>query len=113
MESYRDLTVWQKAMDLAEQIFTITAKFPREQNYVMSTQMQRGANSAPSNVAEGHARFSTKEYLYQISVAPGSVAELKTQLTPCRRVSLLPDDEVASALRLADEVGCCAAYSVA
>ncbi len=105
IESYRDLTVWQKAMDLAEKIFSLTAKFPREQNYVLSTQMQRAATSVPSNVAEGHARSSTKEYLYHVSVALGSIAELETQLMLCRRVNLLSEIELENTLVLADEVG--------
>jgi four helix bundle protein len=103
--SYRDLTVWQKAMDLAEMIFSLTAKIPREQIYGMSAQMQRAANSVPSNIAEGHARNSTKEYLYYISVSLGSIAELETQLMLCGRVKFLSEGEVTRALGLADEVG--------
>ena len=59
VESYRDLKVWQKAMDLAEMIFPLTSKLPREQICGLSAQMQRAANSVPSNIAEGHAREST------------------------------------------------------
>jgi four helix bundle protein len=105
IESYRDLTVWQKAMDLAEMIISLTATLPREQVYGMSAQMQRSANSVPSNIAEGHARNSTKEYLYHISVALGSIAELETQLILCGRVKFLSEDEIKEALTLSDEVG--------
>ena len=65
IESYRDLTVWKKAMDLAEMVFVLTSRFPKEQRYGLSAQMQRSANSVPSNIAEGHARDFTKEYLYR------------------------------------------------
>ena len=105
VESYRDLLVWQKAMDLAEMTISLTAKLPREQIYVMTSQMQRSANSVPSNIAEGHARSFTKEYLYHISVSLGSIAELETQLILCGRVKFLSEDEVKKALSLADEVG--------
>ena len=105
VESYRDLKVWQKAMDLAEMIFTLTLRLPREQIYGMSAQMQRAANSAPSNIAEGHARDSTKEYLYFISVSLASIAELETQLLLCGRVKFLSENEVTKALSLSDEVG--------
>jgi four helix bundle protein len=105
VESYRDLSVWQKAMDLAEMIFAMTAKLPKEQIYGMSIQMQKAANSIPSNIAEGHARSYTKEYLYHVSVALGSTAELETQLMLCERAKLLPADDVYKALKVADEVG--------
>ena len=86
-------------------IILLTAKLPGEQIYVMTVQMQRSANSVPSNIAEGHARSSTKEYLYHISVSLASIAELETQLILCGRVKFLSEDEVARALSLADEVG--------
>jgi len=92
VESYRDLKVWQKAMDLAEMIFSLTSKLPREQIYGMSAQMQRTANSVPSNIAEGHARAFTKEYLYHISVSLGSIAELETRLMLCGRVKFLSEN---------------------
>ena len=92
-------------MDLAEMIFSLTSKLPREQIYGMSAQMQRAANTVPSNIAEGHARDSTKEYLYHISVSLGSIAEVETQLLLCGRVEFLSENEVTKALGLSDEVG--------
>ena len=105
VSSYRGLTVWQKAMDLAEMIFSLTSKLPREQVYGISAQIQRAANSVPSNIAEGHARKSTKEYLYHISVSLGSIAELETQLILCGRLKFLSEGEVRKALGLSDEIG--------
>ena len=105
IESYRDLTVWKKAMDLAEMVFVLTSRFPKEQRYGLSAQMQRSANSVPSNIAEGHARDFTKEYLYHLSVSLGSIAEMETHLILCGRLKLLSEDEVTKALGLADEIG--------
>ena len=105
IESYRDLTVWKKAMDLAEMVFTLTSRFPKEQVYGLSAQMQRAANSVPSNIAEGHARNFTKEYLYHLSVSLGSIAEMETQLILCGPLKLLAETEVSEALALSDEIG--------
>ena len=105
VESYRDLRVWQKAMDLAVIIFSLALKFPKDQIYVMSAQMQRAANSVPSNIAEGHARDSTKEYLHFVSISLGSIAELETQLILCERLKFLSTEQARHALDLADEIG--------
>lgn len=105
VESYRDLTVWKKAMDLAEMIFSLTSQFPREQIYGLSAQMQRAANSIASNIAEGHARDSTKEYLYHLSVSQGSIAEVETQLILSGRLKFLSEAELTKALSLSNEIG--------
>lgn len=73
--------------------------------YGLGTQPQKCAVSIPSNIAEGHARDSTREYLRFVSIALGSVAELETQVLICERQGLLPDADVAALMQLADEVG--------
>ena len=78
--NYRDLQVWQKAMGVAEHIYRITESFPKHQLYGLTSQMQRAVVSICSNIAEGHNRRSTKEFLYFIRIAQGSLAELETQL---------------------------------
>ena len=78
--SYRDLNVWQLGMEIAEQVYVLTRTFPKFEVYGLSSQLQRAAVSIPSNIAEGHARDSTREYLRHISIALGSLAELETQL---------------------------------
>lgn len=103
--SYRDLKVWQRAMELTERLYFLTAKLPRDQVYGLSAQMQRAAVSVPSNIAEGHARESTKEYLHYLSIALGSIAELETHLMLCTRLKFLSEDEVAKVLVLSDEIG--------
>ena len=105
VSSYRDLTVWQRAMELVERIFLLTPKLPREQVYGLSAQMQRAVVSVPSNIAEGHARKSTREYLHFLSISLGSLAELETQLILCERLKFLSADDVGQVLGVADEVG--------
>jgi carbamoyl-phosphate synthase large subunit len=71
---------WQLAMTLVPRIYALTAAFPPEETYVLISQMRRAANSIPSNIAEGHARASRRDYARFVSHAQGSTAELSTQL---------------------------------
>jgi four helix bundle protein len=77
---FRDLPVWQRGMDLVEAVYRLSAEFPKSELDGLTGQIRRAAVSLPSNVAEGHARESTKEYLNFVSMAQGSLAELETQL---------------------------------
>lgn len=78
--SYRDLIVWQKGIELAKLLYSLTARFPSEERFGLISQMRRAAVSVPSNIAEGQARHTTGEFIQFISHAEGSVAELDTQL---------------------------------
>jgi four helix bundle protein len=80
VKSYRDLRVWQAALDLVTRVYEITRGFPKHEVYALCSQMQRAAVSIPSNVAEGHEREHIKEYLHHLSMAQASLAELETQL---------------------------------
>lgn len=80
IQNYRDLEVWQLAMQLAKDIFILTESFPVSQRYVMITQLQRSALSVPSNIAEGRSRHSKNDFIYHLNIARGSLAELETQL---------------------------------
>jgi four helix bundle protein len=80
IRSDRDLSVWQLGMDITERVYELTRAFPRDEQFGLVTQARRAAVSVPANVAEGNARDSTKEYLYHLSVAIGSLAELETHL---------------------------------
>ena len=84
--SFRDLRVWQLGMDLVELIYRLTRSFPRSELYGLTSQIQRAAVSVPSNIAEGHTREHTKEYLHHLSVAQASLAELETQLEIATRL---------------------------
>ena len=78
--SYKDLLVWQKGMELAAEVYRLTRHFPNEEKFGPDSQMRRAVVSIPSNIAEGQARHTTKEFVQFVSHAEGSVAELETQL---------------------------------
>jgi four helix bundle protein len=80
IESYRDLEVWQKAMDLAVDCYRLTESFPSGEKFGLTAQIQRAAVSVPSNIAEGHGRSITREYLHHLAIAHGSLMELETQV---------------------------------
>ncbi|HVN82548.1 MAG TPA: four helix bundle protein [Terriglobia bacterium] len=77
---YRDLQVWQKAIQLAKSIYRISASFPNEEKYGLVSQIRRASVSVPSNIAEGQARNTTGEFIQFLSHAEGSLAEVDTQL---------------------------------
>ena len=105
VRSYRDLKVRQDGLDLTEAVYRITQPFPREELYGLTSQMRRAAVSVPSNVAEGHARGSTGEYLYHVGVSLGSLAELETQIIISQRLGFLPPDAATAALDQCDPIG--------
>jgi four helix bundle protein len=89
VKSFRDLRVWQAAMELVEKIYRFTQKFPAQEMYGLTSQLRRAAVSIPSNIAEGHTRAHTKEYLNFLSVTQGSLAELQTQIEIAIRLGYL------------------------
>jgi four helix bundle protein len=89
MKSFRDLRVWQKALDLVEKVYVVTRRFPREETYGLLSQIRRAVVSVPSNIAEGHTREHIKEYLHHLSIAQASLAELETQLEIATRLNYL------------------------
>ena len=105
VSSYEELIVWQKAMELVEETYRIVRLLPKEENYALSDQMRRSAVSIPSNIAEGQARNSTKEFVNFLSIARGSVAELHTQYLICVRLKYVTDVIIRKALLLLEEVG--------
>jgi four helix bundle protein len=96
VSTHKDLNVWKKAMDLAAQVYSLTAKFPKEELYGLTSQIRRSAVSIPSNIAEGAARHSRKEFIQFLHIASGSVAELETQLLLAIRIGLLSGDHIIS-----------------
>lgn len=103
--SFRDLIVWQKAMELARQVYFLAHRLPTEERYGLSDQMRRAAVSIPSNIAEGQARDSRKEFLNFLSIAKGSNAELGTQLELCVTLGYLPAEAASPVAALSVEVG--------
>ena len=79
LRSYRDLLVWQKAIEFAILIYRLSDGFPRTESYGLTSQMRRASVSVPSNIAEGYGRGSRKEYLQFLFIAQGSSKELETQ----------------------------------
>jgi len=79
LKSYRDLLVWQKAVELAILIYRLSDAFPRTETYGLRSQIRRASVSVPSNIAEGYGQGSRKEYLQFLFVAQGSLKELETQ----------------------------------
>ena len=102
--SYRDLLVWQRGMQLVGKVYELTGKFPNNELYGIINQMQRAAISIPANIAEGHARSSTKEFLHHISITRGSLAELETFLTLAVQLKYCQQKETDEILKICDEV---------
>lgn len=105
IESYRDLHVWQDSMNLARQIYRITKNFPKDGLYGLTSQMRRCSVSVPSNLAEGHARLSTKDYHRHVSIALGSLAELETQLILSADFQYTSDTDKADLLSTCSVIG--------
>ena len=103
--SFRDLRVWQLAMDLVELVYRLTWSFPRNEIYGLASQIQRAAVSVPSNIAEGHTREHTKEYLHHISMSQASLAELETQLEIAIRLGYVSLQEARSIAEHAESLG--------
>lgn len=105
IKSYRDLHAWQRAMDFVTVVYQATAKFPRDEIYGLTSQLRRSAVSVPSNIAEGHGRQSTRDFINFLSIAYGSLNEAQTQIVIAHRLSYLTADEAQSLESLSQEVG--------
>ncbi len=79
VKNFKDLIVWQKSMELVDEVYIITKRFPKSETYALAGQMQRAAVGIPSNIAEGHRRNHKPEYIQFLGIALGSAAELETQ----------------------------------
>jgi four helix bundle protein len=104
---YRDLLVWQKGMVLVREVYILTKGFPDEERFGLISQMRRAVVSIPSNIAEGQARHTTREFIQFISHAEGSLAELDTQIRVSIELGFCQDAmaaRAASVLQLADEL---------
>jgi four helix bundle protein len=92
IRSYKDLEVWQKAMQLAEDCYRATIEFPREETYEMTAQIRRAVISIPANIAEGYGRDQTGSFIQFLRIAQGSAREVETHLILAGRVRLLCED---------------------
>jgi four helix bundle protein len=91
VRSHRNLKVWQEAISLVEAVYRLTATFPKEEQYGLTSQMRRAATSVPANIAEGAARKGTRELLHFLSIATGSLSELDTHLEVALRLKFTRD----------------------
>ncbi len=103
--SYTDLIAWNKAMDMAEAIYRATDAFPKREMFALTQQLHRAAISVPSNIAEGHARFSPRDFRHFLRMSRGSTAELETQLRLARRLGYLSEADLRPILKQVSEVG--------
>lgn len=104
-KSYKDLEVWKKAVRLTTFIYQSTATFPDNERFGLTNQMRRASVSVPSNIAEGHARQSTADFMRFISIAMGSVAELETQVQIAYELNFLTEETSLNLLRELDDIG--------
>lgn len=104
IKSHKDLIVWQKSVDLSMEVYKLTDAFPQREIYGLSSQMRRAAISIASNIAEGRARHTRKDFSHFLHMAFGSAAELETQLLIARRLSFVSDSEHEKTNALLSEV---------
>jgi four helix bundle protein len=105
INSFRDLLVWQKAMDLAVRCYAVSRQMPKDEQGVLGYQIRKCAVSMPSNIAEGKARQSTAIYMNHLWIAHGSGAELETQLELGARVKVVSEKEATALISDAQEIG--------
>lgn len=104
INTYKDLIVWQKSMNLVTIVYELTEMFPKSELYGLSSQIRRAAVSIPSNIAEGRRRGGKKEFTQFIVIAYGSGAELETQLEIAKRLNYCKEGDLQKAVGLLDEI---------
>jgi four helix bundle protein len=97
--------VWQDAMTLAESCYRLTRQFPRDELFGLTSQIRRSAGSVPANIAEGHGRDNTGNFVQHLRVAQGSLKELETHLILAERVGILPSQDLQAALAPCESLG--------
>jgi len=103
-QSFRELTVWQRAMELTVSVYKLTRDFPKDEQYGLSSQIRRSAVSIPSNIAEGQGRCTPGEFRQFLGMARGSNCEVQTPLEIARALQLGNPDLIAHSESLSDEV---------
>ena len=102
---YQKLIVWQKAMDLAQEVYRLVKLLPADERFDLSSQIRRAVVSIPSNIAEGQGRQTEREFKQFLSIAKGSVFEVETQLLICVKIGYLSQEQIQNALSFCDEIG--------
>lgn len=104
IRTFKDLVVWQKAMELSVQIYRLTKNYPADERYGLTAETRKTSRSIPYNIAEGHKRSTTADYIRFLNIAAGSVGELETQLLLAARLRYLKEDSAQVVLALHAEV---------
>jgi len=104
-QSYKELMVWQKSMKLVTDVYQSTESFPKSEVFGLTSQLKRSIVSIPSNIAEGQGRDSTKEFLYHLSVAYGSLMESETQIQIAVNLSFIDKNGADHLFEQCSEVG--------
>jgi len=105
IESHRDLTAWQKAMDLVVEVYHLTEHFPKSEARRLRDQLRRAVVSVPANIAGGSARSTSKDYAHFLTISRGSLVETETYLLLAVRLRYLTEDQIAPTVSLGNEVG--------
>ena len=105
VKSYQDLIVWQKAISLVTEIYTLTAQFPGHEIYGLSSQLRRASVSIPSNIAEGHGRATRGEFNQFLGHARGSLCEVQTQIFIAHKLGYITGKQEQAVIALTDELG--------
>jgi four helix bundle protein len=105
VRSYRDLDVWKTGINLVQLVYSFGKRLPKSESFGLTSQMQRAAVSVPANIAEGHARKSSKEFLQFLSMSQGSLAEVETYFHIIERLQYVEPHEISSALEMTDKLG--------
>jgi len=105
IDSFRDLIVWQRAMDVADGVYRLTSGYPREELFGLTSQTRRAAVSIAANIAEGHGRGTRAAYAGFLRIARGSLRELETHLLLAKRLGMADSNRVDAFLIDLDEIG--------
>ncbi len=104
-QSYRDLVAWQRAMDLVDEVYAAARDFPEHETFALATQMRRAAVSIPTNIAEGHGRFSFRDFRRFLRDARGSALELETEIMIAARQHYIDGGKEKTLLQQTGTVG--------
>ncbi|MGV3613033.1 MAG: four helix bundle protein [Fluviicola sp.] len=99
INSYKDLLIWQKGIDLAVDVYSLTGDFPEAERFALTSQIKRSASSIPANIAEGYGRQSTKSYSQFVKISRGSLFELETHLILAERLDYIVETELYNKIK--------------
>ena len=105
ISTFEDLDAWRESMKLVREIYNLTKKFPQDERFGLTNQIRRAVVSIPSNIAEGHGRYSRAEYANFVSIAHGSLNEVRTQIRIAHMLGYITDEEGKNMVERCAKVG--------